>query len=58
MIRINVDNETELNAIKELHKHTCVIGKCYCEIEDGNCSKCTSDNIELKLNGNIIELEV
>ena len=57
MFRITTDTMEEAQEIKKAHKHACVIGNHYCEIEDHNCYKCSQDNICLQCNGQRIEME-
>ena len=57
MFRITTDTQEEALSIKEAHKHTCIMNRHYCEIEEGNCFKCAQDNICLQCNGQKIEME-
>ena len=57
MFRITTDTMEEAQAIKQVHKHVCIIGQHYCGIEEENCFKCAEDNICLMCNGKKIEME-
>lgn len=57
MYKIQTDTEDEMKSLIEQQKHTCIMGRYYCEIEEGNCFKCQKDNLLLQCNGKVFNME-